>query len=228
MLAPRAHPLLGVLLLAALAANCGGDAQRSNSQVAMDAAVRVEAEGCGSHSVVGGGAFVAAHRVITVAHVVAGATEVDVVLPDRSEHAALVVAIDRDKDLAVLDVNIDTTPLQRGSMRVGAKGNFVTWRTDVPLSGTFTSLAFVDIRAADIDDTEMVPRRGYEVRAQVEPGDSGSVLVADGRAVAVMFARSTKHPDRGWATDISEADSLLQTDGVTPVDVGKCPTADED
>lgn len=217
-----------LLLVAALVTGCGGDDQRSNSQVAMDASVRVEAEGCGSQPVAGGGAFVAAHRVITVAHVVAGATEVEVVLPDRSEHKALVVAIDREKDLAVLDVNVDTAPLRRGSMRVGAKGEFITWRTGLPETLAFTSLAFVDIRAADIDDTEMVPRRGYEVRAAVEPGDSGSVLVADGAAVAVMFARSTQHPDRGWATDISEADSLIRTEGVTPVDVGSCPTADED
>jgi S1-C subfamily serine protease len=219
---------LAVLFGAAFTAGCSDDDPRSHQQMALGAAVRVEAEGCGMHPVVGGGSFVAPHRVLTVAHVVAGASDIDVVLSDRSEHEAVVVAVDREKDLAVLDVNADIAPLPHGSMRVGAKGEFVTWRTGLPATSAFTSLAFVDIQANDIDDIDLVPRRGYEVRADVEPGDSGSVLVADGRAVAVMFARSTKHPDRGWATDIAEADPLLQSANDQPVDVGNCPTTDDD
>ncbi len=212
----------------ALAAGCSAAERRTTAEIALDAAVRVEADGCGAHPVVGGGSFIATHRVLTVAHVVAGATEVDVVLADRSEHDAVVVAIDRQKDLAVLDVDVDTAPLPHGSMRVGARGEFVTFRSGAPATSSFTSLAFVDIHAADIDDTTLVPRRGYEVRATVEPGDSGSVLVADGRAVAVMFARSLRHADRGWSTDIAEADALLKAAGDQAVDVGTCPTPDED
>jgi S1-C subfamily serine protease len=223
-----ARRALAVLCAAALAGGCAGGDHRTSAEIALDASVRVEAAGCGFHPVVGGGSFVAKHRVLTVAHVVAGAAEVDVVLPDRTEHEAVVVAIDRQKDLAVLDVDVDITPLPHGSMRVGAKGEFVSWRSGLPATSTFTSLAFVDIRAADIDDTTLVPRRGYEVRAHVEPGDSGSVLVADGKAVAVMFARSTRHPDRGWSTSISEADALLRAATGDPVDVGTCPTPDED
>ena len=208
-----------------IATACGGDEPTAGSVV--DAAVRVEAEGCGPHTVVGGGAFVDEHLVLTVAHVVAGADEVDVVLPDRSEHEAIVVAIDRRKDLAVLDVNQDVAPLRVGRMRAGTRGEFVSWRGGAPIVERFAARSYVDIEGADIDGLEPSPRRGYEIAAHVEPGDSGAVLVADEHAVAVVFARSDRHPDRAWAIDIAEATSLLETaehaDG-TPVDLGACPS----
>lgn len=209
----------------ATAVACDDDADDGTATSAIDAAVRVEAEGCGDHAVVGGGAFVDEHLVVTVAHVVAGADEVEVVLPDRSEHEAIVVAIDRRKDLAVLDVNAEIAPLALDRMRAGARGEFVSWRGGAPTVERFEARAYVDIEGADIDGIEPSPRRGYEVKAHVEPGDSGSVLVADGKAVAVLFARSERHRDRAWAIDISEAQELLaaasEADG-TPVDLGDC------
>jgi hypothetical protein len=204
-------------------AACQVDQQaRPNKDVAVAAAVRVEAEGCQAGPSVGGGSFVADHRVITVAHVVAGATEVDVVLEDGSEHEATVVAIDRAKDLAILMVKADTTPLPRASMRAGARGDLVTWRNGGPVPIPFVAQKFVRINAADIDHGTTSPRRGYEINATVEPGDSGSVLVSDGTAVAVLFGRSTSHPGRAYATDITEADQLLAEAGETEVDLGVC------
>lgn len=214
------------MLLAAagiLAAACGDDGPTAGS--AVDAAVRVEAEGCAPHTVVGGGAFVDEHLVVTVAHVVAGADEVEVVLPDRSEHEAIVVAIDRRKDLAVLDVNQDVPPLEIGRMRAGTRGEFVSWRGGAPMVERFVARSYVDIEGADIDGIEPSPRRGYEITADVEPGDSGAVLVSDGEAVAVVFARSEHRRDRAWAIDIAEAAELLEAaeaaDG-TPADLGEC------
>ena len=202
-----------------------GDADDHTAATAVEAAVRVEAEGCGDRAAVGGGGFVAEHLVITVAHVVAGATEVEVTLPDGSEHDAVVVAIDRRKDLAILEVSPDIAPLALDRMRAGARGEFVSWRDGVPTSEPFVARSYVDIEGADIDGLEPSPRRGYEVNANVEPGDSGSVLVADGKAVAVLFARSQHHRDRAWAIDITEADQLLTAavaaEG-TPADLGAC------
>jgi len=217
-----------VLLVAGglIVAACGDTDDTAGS--AADAAVRVEAEGCGQHTVVGGGAFVDEHLVITVAHVVAGADEVEVVLPDRSEHEAVVVAIDRRSDLAVLDVDQDVAPLALGRMRAGTRGEFVSWRSGAPIVERFVARSYVDVEGADIDGLEPSPRRAYEIRAHVEPGDSGTVLVTDGKAVAVVFARSERHRERAWAIDITEATDLIDAaedaDG-TPVDLGEC-TAD--
>ncbi len=214
--------VVGAVLLLCGVGCSRGPQHRSDSEIALDSAVRVEAEGCRPQPAVGGGSFVGPNRVLTVAHVIAGATEVDVVLNDGTEHAATVVAIDRKKDLAVLVVNADIPSLARGSMRSGAKGQFVVWRNGSATALPFQARAFVDINASDIDHVEVGLRRGYEIVAHIEPGDSGSVLVADGKAVAIVFARSTRQPDRAWATDIAEADTLLAGAGDTEVDVGAC------
>ena len=211
-------------LLGALASACSGSSPHSDTDLALGAAVRVEAEGCSIRPQVGGGAFVAPHRVLTVAHVVAGAVDVDVVLADGTEKQATVIAIDRRKDLAVLQVDAPSPALSVGSMQVRADGTFVTWRTGSPATRSFNASAFVDITAADIDRAGTDLRKGYQLDADVLPGDSGSVLVSEGKAVAVIFARSATHVHRAWATDIAEAAALLATTGDEPADVGGCPS----
>jgi S1-C subfamily serine protease len=211
-------------LFGALASACSGASPRSDADLALGATVRVEAEGCSIRPQVGTGAFVAAHRVLTVAHVVAGAVDVDIVLSDGTEKQATVVAIDRRKDLAVLQVDAPTAPLAVGTMHLRSHGSFVTWRTGKATVLPFSASAFVDITASDIDRAGTDLRKGYQLDADVALGDSGSVLVSDGRAVAVIFARSAQHPGRGWATDIAEAAPLIATAGDDGVDVGGCST----
>ena len=118
---------------------------------ALRASVRVEAEGCTTKALIGAGSFVADGKVLTVAHVVAGADEVHVVLADGSRVDAEVVAIDRLKDLAVLDVDSPTLPLPRGTMRPGTRGSFVVYRNEMPIAQQFEAMSFVDINAPDID-----------------------------------------------------------------------------
>lgn len=216
-------------LVAALAATSTGCASRErpdsterSTDVALAAAVRVEAAGCLTKASLGAGSFVADEKVITVAHVVAGSDQVRVVLPDGSRVDAKVVAIDRRKDLAVLDVDAPTAPLPRGSMRPTARGTFVVYRDRQPVSMPFEAISFVDIKAPDIDHGEASLRRGYQLHAVVEKGDSGSVLVTDGVATGVVFARSTAAGGMAYAVDISEADTLLAGAGDSSVDVGEC------
>ena len=213
--------LIGVLALVAM--GCGGSSHTDDAQIATDAAVRVEAEGCHEPHSIGSGSFVAAHRVVTVAHVVAGATDIDVVLANGTEAQATLIAIDRKKDLAVLSVDLDVVPLTLGTMRVGAKGEFVAWRGGTAKAMPFSAAAIVDINAADIDHEGPSLRRGYRILAAVEQGDSGSVLVSHGVAVAVIFARSESDGSRAWATAITEAKELLSTTGDSAIDAGVCP-----
>jgi S1-C subfamily serine protease len=200
---------------------CGSD-PGDDAEVARPAAVRVEAEGCQLTPSVGAGAFVARNGVLTVAHVVAGSAEVDVVFGDGVEHQASVIAIDRRKDLAVLAVKADVVPLRAGRMRSGALGTMVVWRDNAPAALAFTTRSVVDISAADIDGTGIGLRRGYELDASVQQGDSGSVLVSNGLAVGVLFARSTSGNGRAWATDITEAAPLITTTNTAEVDTGSC------
>lgn len=211
---------------------CGDADERSPSADAhIAAAVQVQADGCGRSTIVGAGSFVAPEQVLTVAHVIAGAEHVHVLLADGERVDAAVVAIDRDKDLAVLEVDVDDAGdgdaddiawLPRGSMRPRARGTFTVYRDGRPVAVRFAVVEAVDIEVPAIDGGASSLRRGYELHASVEQGDSGSVLVADGVATGVVFARSTATGGRAWAIDISEADGLLAAAGDTPVDVGAC------
>lgn len=208
---------------AVLAVASGCSSTPTEGSRAIHSAVRIEAEGCHSRPSIGGGSFVDPTHVLTVAHVVAGSDDIDVILSNGTEADGHVVAIDRKKDLAVLSVETTGTPLGLGSMRPGAAGAFVVWRDDEPVSLPFTARTFVDINASDIDHDGPGLRRGYQIDAQVAKGDSGSVLVHDGLAVAVVFARSTSSEQRAWATDISEAKQLIAGAGADEVDTGDCP-----
>ncbi len=219
----RTTCLQGVAVALAMSAAVGCSGAPSETSRAVGAAVRIEAEGCQARPSIGGGSFVTPDRVLTVAHVVAGSTDIDVILSDGSETDGHVVAIDRKKDLALLKVETTGTPLPRGTMRPGSTGIFVVWRDDDPVAQQFTARSFVDINASDIDHSGPGLRRGYQIEAEVAKGDSGSLLVHDGRAVAVVFARSTSASQRAWATDIGEAAPLIDSVGDDPVDTGDCP-----
>jgi hypothetical protein len=194
----------------------------SDRDLALRAAVQVEAEGCRTRPSLGAGSFVGKGLVLTVAHVVAGSESVEVHLPDGGELDAEVVAIDRVKDLAVLRVDADIDPLPVRTMRAGEKGWYVVWRDDQPVAMQFTAHTYVDINAQNIDHSGVSPRKGYQISADVVKGDSGAVLVAGGTATAVIFARSTAASSRAWATGVGEAAPLLAAAGDTPVDVGDC------
>jgi hypothetical protein len=44
-------------------------------------------------------------------------------------------------------------------------------------------------------------RPALELDAVIEPGDSGAPVVAPGRLLGIVFARSTQRPDTAYATD---------------------------
>lgn len=213
-------------LVCLIATGCGaeraGHDNKSSTDVALAAAVRVEADGCRTKASIGGGSFVDEEEVLTVAHVVAGAKQVHVLLADGTRVVATVTAIDRKKDLAVLHVEREITPLPRGTMRPGATGSFVVYRDEQAVALMFEAMSYVDINAPSIDDEGSSLRRGYQITAEVEKGDSGSVLVSNGVATGVVFARSTTTGQKAWVVDITEADELLESAKETTVDVGEC------
>ncbi|MEN9643894.1 MAG: hypothetical protein RL238_563 [Actinomycetota bacterium] len=213
--------MLGVLVAGAAIAGCSD--RTSERDVA--AAVRVEATGCRSRPSVGAGSFVSDRLVLTVAHVVAGSDGVQVELADGTTATARVVAIDRSKDLALLDVDLEQAPahVDIGHTRPGERGEFVVWRDGSPVEQSFEVATFVDINASDIDHSGSGLRKGFQIEAQVANGDSGSLLVRNGTAVGVIFARSTGDDDRAWATDIREARPLFDVAANgQAVDVGRC------
>jgi hypothetical protein len=208
-----------MLLVVAGCADQGQD----TAERTLEAAVHVEATGCGQATKLGGGSVIAEGRVVTVAHVVAGSTGLAVISSDGQRRDATVVGIDRQKDLALLAIDAAAiSPLPLASMSVDEAGQFVVYREGTPILIPFVTRRKVDIKMDSIDEDGVSLRRGYQVEADVVSGDSGAVLVFDGAATAVIFAHSRSVEHRVWATDISEVESLLEADTGSPVDRGGC------
>lgn len=211
-----------------LAVSCGADASTSTSTSPAtvppasmaDAAVQVIATGCGPVEVHGAGLMVAAGRIATVAHVVAGAKHVAV----RSLHGtsdASVVYFDPILDVAVLQVDPSlAAPVPIGSASPGDRGNVIVYRDDAPVELAAEVQRLVDIRTADIYGAGTHIRPGYELTLDIVPGDSGAVVVIDGRAVALVWATSRQAASRAWAMRASLLADHLS--GEAPVDNGQC------
>jgi len=78
----------------------------------------------------------------------------------------------------------------------------------------------------DIYGTGLTARDIYELRADVRPGNSGGPLVntrAD--VIGVVFARSARTPDVGYALTSAQVSSRIRGAGASRVSTGPC-TAD--
>jgi S1-C subfamily serine protease len=221
----RALPLRfigSVLVGALLGASCsssGSPAAQSTVDAAASA-VQVVAVGCRSADVHGAGLMVGDGRVATVAHVVAGATRLEV----RGVHgtaAATVVYFDPILDLAVLKVDPRlATPVPIGDASGGDRGTVTVYRDDAPVQLTAEVRRPVQINTADIYGLGKHLRPGYELNLDIRPGDSGAVVVVGGKAVALLWATSKEAAARTWAMRASLLTEHL-TDSA-PVDNGHC------
>jgi hypothetical protein len=203
----------------ALAVSCGGGTAHPPIGI-EDAAVQVIANGCRAVEVHGAGLMVSDGKIATVAHVVAGATTVDVRGPHGSGPAT-VVYFDPVLDVAVLKVDPKVaSPIPIGSAAAGEDGKVVVYRDDVPTELPAHVERPVNIRTADIDGEGKHVRPGYELSLDIKAGDSGAVVVVDDRAVALVWAISRQAAERAWAMRTSLLADHLSNDA--PVPNGQC------
>jgi S1-C subfamily serine protease len=209
-------------------AACGGSAApaaTSTTAIApavpiTDAAVQVVANGCISVETHGAGLMVAPGRIATVAHVVAGAKTVEVRGPHGTVDAT-VVYFDPVLDVAVLKVDpAVATPIPIGAASPGDHGTVIVYRDDAPVELTAGVQRLVNIRTADIYGDGKHVRPGYELTLDIRAGDSGSVVVIDGKAVALVWATSREAQSRAWAMRTTLLEDHLSAD--TSVDNGQC------
>lgn len=156
----------------------------------------------------GTGWVVSPGRIITNAHVVAGASRLRVesgneILPAR------VVLFDPDRDLAVLSVDgLDAPALRLGPGLERGQSAVVS---GYPLDGPFTVVsarvrATLNARGYDIYSTGTVVREIYSLNTTVQPGNSGGPLLdTQGRVVGVVFAKSLEDDRTGYALTLAEA-----------------------
>ncbi|MFI0348888.1 S1C family serine protease [Actinomadura sp. 9N407] len=135
-----------------------------------------------------------AGHILTNAHVVEGAGEVDVVLPDRRRISARVLGSDPAQDLAVLSVPPGDSPSplvfgRSADVRVGDP--VMALGSPLGLAGTVTggivSALNREVRLGDGDR-----RTALQTDASINPGNSGGPLVnARGEVIGVNTAIAT-------------------------------------
>lgn len=161
----------------------------------------------------GTGFVYAPERVLTNAHVVAGVTEPEVQVGDRTVDARVVV-FDPARDLAVLAVPGLTRPAL--SFTGPAKAGDSAIVLGYPLGGDFRADAArirgtQDARGPDIYQRDTVVREIYALRGLVQPGNSGGPLVAPGGGVlGVIFAAAADDPQTGYALTAKEAAPVVE------------------
>ena len=179
----------------------------SSGQVTTDplaATVAIRVTACRPVVERGVGVMVSPGRVLTAAHVVAGATSIRVLVPGELAVDAAVVAFDPVEDLAVLEVPVGTVPhlvLATDPPTGVFEAEVVLFRQDRAVVEHVEVLRRVKINTDDIYRGDPVSRPGYEIRAGILPGDSGAAVVRDGEVVAVVWSRSRITDGRAWAID---------------------------
>jgi S1-C subfamily serine protease len=164
--------------------------------------LRIQAETCATLSS-GTGFVVAAGYVVTNAHVIAGAQTITVdSATDR--RPAVPVFFDPGLDIALLQVTGLAAPSLIFAPREPSRGDVGATFGYPGGGGAVVEPAAVadayDAEGLDVTGTRRVTRRILELRAAIEPGDSGGpLLLSNGTVGGVVFAESRSDDAVGYA-----------------------------
>ncbi|CAN5142497.1 MarP family serine protease [soil metagenome] len=197
--------------------------------VAAQSVVRISgtAYACGQNQS-GSGFVVAADRIVTNAHVVAGVNEPVVEAPNGQTLDGRVVYFDPDIDIAVIAVDGLTAPPLALSPDLEVGDDAVV--DGYPFGGPFTTgaaqvLAVSNENIDDIYASARHVREVYTLAATVNPGNSGGPLLAtDGTIAGIVFARSATDADLGYAMTNTELQPVASAAAAlaTPITAGTC------
>ncbi|MDN5767727.1 MAG: MarP family serine protease [Humibacillus sp.] len=178
----------------------------------------------------GTGWVVSPGRIITNAHVVAGASRLRVESGNEMRPAT-VVLFDPERDLAVLSVEgLDAPALRLGGALESGQSAVVP---GYPLDGPYTVVSarvrtILNARGYDIYSTGQVVREIYSLNTTVQPGNSGGPLLdTRGRVVGVIFAKSLEDVRTGYALTLAEAMPVIDraASAGSAVNTGACLAA---
>lgn len=190
--------------------------------------IRGLANGC-QKVLEGTGFVVSPNRVMTNAHVVAGADSVTVET-DGNNYDAQVVSYDPNADISILDVPKLSAPALQFAEKAGEAG------TDAlvlgyPGGGPFVATParireVIELNGPDIYRTTTVKRQVYTIRGTVRQGDSGGPLIdLDGKVLGVVFGAAVDDPDTGFVLTAQEVSrQMARVDSTQPVATGPCIT----
>jgi S1-C subfamily serine protease len=173
----------------------------------------------------GSGYVVAPERVVTNAHVVAGASETSVLTPDGRSHAATIIGFDPSRDVSLLRVpGLSRTPLTRDVGAVDETGSVIGYPGGGPQTESPARIAEeIDARGTDIYRDDETTRRVYVLAAVLHRGDSGAPLLDQaGDVIGLAFAVDPSDDGTAYALTNQEVGAALATFDEAPDDPGPC------
>lgn len=187
-----------------------GSSTSTTTPAPADRIVHLEITGCGlAADRTGSGVAADDRTVLTVAHLVARADDITVMVADSDPAVGGVVAIDLVRDLAIVEVPwLHVSRVETARVPEGTAGHIVGGAT----SGTvpFTVKTAVDLTTEEILGTEMHSRLGYELDSSTTTGDSGAgAYDEDDRLIGLVFATGEEEPTSSWITASEEIDDFL-------------------
>jgi S1-C subfamily serine protease len=156
---------------------------------------------CGS-GVEGTGFLYAPHRLMTNAHVVAGVTEPEIKVGDRTLEGT-VVYYNPDVDVAVINVPDLDGPTIRFQLdgKEKMQGAVLGYPEDGPYDAQPARIRGEQrLRSPDIYGNGTVTRHVFSLRGSIRPGNSGGPFVSSaGKVLGVVFAASVSDKQTGYA-----------------------------
>lgn len=191
-------------------------------ETARESAVLVDSTGCSLDNQ--GSGVVTADGVVTNAHVVAGATEITVTTAAGDEFAAAVLAFDPVRDLALLVVEgLEAEPLATSAPQGGTDAvALVRADTEVDVAEVGIERT-INIVSTDIYGQGEHRRRGMELAADIDAGDSGgAILDAAGNVVGIVFSASRSQTNVAYAVSALEIPALVEASTGEAIEPGRC------
>jgi len=214
-----------------VAAVAAPDATLANNPVVeatQASVVKIRAIAPSCQKVLEGSGFVLSpDRVMTNAHVVAGANTVTVEA-SGNPYDATVVSYDPTVDIAILSVpNLPPGPLAFANTPVKSGTEAIVM--GYPGGGGFVATParireLIELSGPDIYRSTTVNREVYTVRASVEQGNSGGPLIdLNGQVLGVVFGAAVDDNDTGFVLTAKEvAAQLAHIGDTTPTATGQC------
>jgi S1-C subfamily serine protease len=190
--------------------------------------IRGLANGC-QKVLEGTGFVVSDNRVMSNAHVVAGADSVTVE-SNGTTYEARVVSYDPNADISILAVpKLSAPPLS--FVDSPAKSGTDALVLGYPGGGDFVATParireVIELNGPDIYRTTTVTREVYTIRGTVRQGDSGGPLLdLDGKVLGVVFGAAVDDPETGFVLTAREvARQMARVGSSQSVATGPCIT----
>ena len=134
------------------------------------------------------------NHLVTAAHVIARATEIEIVTEDGARHAASVIAVDNQRDIAILETGLKRQPitLRLTDPAIGEHGCAIGNSFGLGLSISCGVVSAIHRRQVGFNPIEDF----VQTDAAINPGGSGGALVdADGRLIGMIDGIFTKEAD---------------------------------